>query len=83
MVRPLSEELRTFFVNATHFKFKSLLFIIIGLLCLPFFFYKKIHMRLTKDFNNSFRYLMVYVINMYHLILLYNHKIYDICKNIF
>ena len=78
MVRPLSEELRTFFVNATHFKFKSLLFIIIGLLCLPFFFYKKIHMRLTKDFNNSFRYLMVYVINMYHLILLYNHKIYEL-----
>jgi|LakMenEpi02Apr12_1017379.scaffolds.fasta_scaffold01578_2 hypothetical protein len=78
MPRPLADELRTFFVNMYHLKFKSLLVIIVALISLPFFFYKKIKEGLTKDFNTSFRYLMVYLINMYHLILLYNHKIYEL-----
>jgi hypothetical protein len=78
MARPLSEELRTFFINMYHLKFKSLLVIIVALIILPFFFRKKIQLGLTKDFNNSFRYLMVYLINMYHLILLYNTKIFEL-----
>ena len=82
MTRPFVEELKTFYTNARHLKFKSLLIIIIILAVLPLFFYSKLNMHMTRDFNNSFRYMIIYLINMYHLILLYNNKIYELDNGI-
>ena len=78
MTKTFIEELKCFALNAYNFRFKSLLSIIIILILIPGFLYYKLENNLCNNFNDTMRFIIVYLINIYHLILIYNNKIEEV-----
>lgn len=77
MSKTFIQEIKFFFNNLINMRFKSLLFIILLLLIIPLFFVDHIKTMYNSSLNNTIRFVAIYLLNIYHLIIIYNKRIIE------
>ena len=75
------EELKFFCKNAIKLRHKMYLFIIIGLIIVPFIYYDFVFEFAKLNINKAIRIYSIYIINIYNLILIYNLQVEQIYYN--
>ncbi len=75
------EELKFFCKNAIKLRNKMYLFIIIGLIIVPFIYYDFVFEFAKLNINKAIRIYSIYIINIYNLILIYNLQVEQIYYN--